>query len=119
MHIVQMINALRIGGAEKLVVTFARAARTKDLKLTVITLRANVPQVKQSVLETGAGVVELHHRKLFAPGRFYRLVRFLQQENVDIIHTHLAMANILGAASGWLAGIPVVTTLHNVSSGSE
>jgi glycosyltransferase involved in cell wall biosynthesis len=119
MHIVQMINALRIGGAEKLVVTFARAARTKDIKLTVITLRANVPQVKQSVLETGAGVVELHHRKLFAPGRFYRLVRFLQQENVDIIHTHLAMANILGAASGWLAGIPVVTTLHNVSTGSE
>jgi glycosyltransferase involved in cell wall biosynthesis len=119
MHIVQMINALRIGGAEKLVVTFARAARTTDIKLTVVTLRANVPEVKQAVLETGARVVELHHRKLFSPGRFYRLVRFLQQEDVDIIHTHLAMANILGAASGRLAGIPVVTTLHNVSTGSE
>jgi glycosyltransferase involved in cell wall biosynthesis len=119
MHIVQMINALRIGGAEKLVVTFARAVQTRDIKLTVITLRANLAEVKQAVIETGARVVEFHHRKMFAPGRFYRLVRFFQQENVDIIHTHLAMANILGAASGRLAGIPVVTTLHNVSTGSE
>lgn len=119
MHIVQMINALRVGGAEKLIITFARSAQSRDVRLTVITLRDNAPDAKRAVLETGAEVVEFHHRKMTAPGRFYRLVRFLQKEKVDIIHTHLTMANILGATSGWLAGIPVVTTLHNVNTQSE
>jgi len=118
MHIVQMINALRVGGAEKLVVTFARSVQTKNAQLTVITLRTSVPEVKQMVLDTGARVVEFHHRKMFAPGRFVQLLQFLKQEKIDVIHTHLTMANILGASSGSLAGIPVVTTLHNVSTES-
>lgn len=118
MHIVQVINALRAGGAEKLIVTFARAIQGTDHRLTVITLRKNVAATEQEVLETGAQVVHFHHRKLYNLGRFRRLVAFCKAESCDVIHTHLTMANILGGAAGYLAHVPVTATLHNTTMSS-
>lgn len=119
MHIAFIINALRAGGAEKLIATFARAIQDSDHRLTVITLRANVPAAEQEVAETGARIIHLHHRKLFHPGRFRRLVTLCKAESFDVIHTHLTMANILGGLAGWLTHTPVTTTLHNVTMQSE
>jgi glycosyltransferase involved in cell wall biosynthesis len=115
MHVVQMINALRIGGAEKLIVTFAQAVQKKDVKLTVITLRQNVLEVQKQVESFGAEVVAFNHRKIQSPKRFLNLVQFLRCQKPDVIHAHLTMATILGAASGALSGVPVVTSLHNTA----
>lgn len=115
MHIVQMINALRVGGAEKLVATFAQAVQDKDIRLTVITLRPNLPAAQALVESFGAQVAAFNHRKIQAPGRFISLVRYLRRIKPDIIHTHLTMATILGASTGWLAGVPVVASLHNTT----
>jgi glycosyltransferase involved in cell wall biosynthesis len=119
MHIAFVINALRAGGAEKLIATFARAIQDSEHRLTVITLRQNVLAVEQEVADTGARIVYLHHRKLFHPGRFRRLVALCQAESFDVIHTHLTMANILGGFAGWLTHTPVTTTLHNVTIQSK
>jgi glycosyltransferase involved in cell wall biosynthesis len=115
MYIVQMINALRVGGAEKLIVTFAQAAQKRDIELVVVTLRPNVPEVQAQVESYGVRVEAFNNRKIQAPGRFLELTRFLRRERPDIIHTHLTMANILGASCGLLTGIPVVATLHNTA----
>ncbi len=119
MHIAFVINALRAGGAEKLIATFARAIQDSEHRLTVITLRPNVAAAEQEVADTGARIIHLHHRKLFHPGRFRRLVALCQAESFDVIHTHLTMANILGGLAGWLTHTPVTATLHNVTMQSE
>jgi glycosyltransferase involved in cell wall biosynthesis len=43
------------------------------------------------------------------------LLRYLRRVKPDVIHTHLTMATILGAVTGTLAGVPVVTSLHNTT----
>ncbi|MGH2522291.1 MAG: glycosyltransferase, partial [Anaerolineales bacterium] len=53
-------------------------------------------------------------RRLLDPVRFVRLVNFLRRERFDVLHTHLAYANLLGVLAGQFAGVPVVSTLHNV-----
>ena len=114
LRVAHIIPALRYGGAEKLVVTLAQeaAART-DIELTVITLRESNEQVRQAVIETGTRLLEPHHRKVYNVPRLLKLYRLIKQHNFDVIHTHLSMANILGGYLGGMAGIPVVTTLHN------
>lgn len=119
MHIVQVVNALRVGGAEKLIVTLAQALQHHDARLTVVTLRPNVPVVQAQVESFGACVMPFSHRKPYAIRRFWNLFHYLRTSAPDVIHTHLSMANILGASAGALAGIPIVSTLHNTKMSTK
>ncbi len=119
MRIAHVINALRVGGAEKLLVTLAGELRRRGIDFTIITLRQSDPEMLALAAAEGARIAEFPHRKLWAPRRFYRLERYLRAERFSVLHTHLTMANILGAAAGRLAGTPVVTSLHNTTMRSQ
>jgi glycosyltransferase involved in cell wall biosynthesis len=43
-----------------------------------------------------------------------RITDFLKNEHIDLIHTHLVRADIYGRIASKLAGIPVITTIHNM-----
>ena len=118
-HIAQMIDGLRFGGAEQLILTFARALQRRNVKLTVITLKRDEPQMQQELQAMGVRVKPFHSRKLVEPDRFRKLWQFKRRERFDVIHTHLTMSNILGATVGRLSGIPVVTSLHNTRTRSQ
>lgn len=114
MRIAQMIDSLNWGGAQKLLVTFARAAREHALDLTIISLRNDDhTPIPGELSALGARVVTFPGRGLFDPFRIARLVRLMRREQFDVLHTHLAYANIIGALVGKLAGTPVVATLHS------
>lgn len=115
LHILHMIDSLCIGGAEKLLVTFAHVAREQQREVTVVSLRhtAQTP-IPDELMQLGARVHIFHAAKLLHPHRMLKLTRFLQQQSIDMIQTHLSSANIIGVLAGRLAKRPVVATLHNV-----
>lgn len=113
MPILYLVDGLRVGGAEKLIVTFAEELRHHPDKLTIVTLQRIVPAMQTAVESTGARVIPLHSKKLVSPLRFQKLWQLVRRERFAVIHTHLTAANILGGFVGWLTGTPVVTTLHN------
>lgn len=117
MHILQLIDTLSWGGAEKLQLTFAREARARGHRLTVIGLKhiADAPYPPM-LTALDAEVDILPGSSLLNIGRIMRLTGFLRREQVDILHTHLAYANIIGALAGALAGVPVVATLHSIGT---
>ena len=47
-------------------------------------------------------------------GRPARLVQMIRQEEIDVVHTHLEGADVIGGAAGRVTGRPVVSTLHIV-----
>ena len=116
LRIAQMIDSIKIGGAEKLLVNFAVEARSRGLPLTVIGLK-RLPDspVEAELRSQQAQVVYFPAAGLLAPGRIWRIARFLRRERFDLLHTHLTYANILGVLTGALAGLPVIATLHSVS----
>lgn len=117
MRIAQIIDTLGIGGAEKLQLTFAREARAHGLTPTVISLGVSpgspIPAQLQAL---GVNVVTYPARRLLNARRLWRITRFLRRERVSVLHTHLTHANIVGALTGRLAGVPVVATLHSIGT---
>lgn len=113
MRVLQIIDTLLTGGAERLQVTFAEAVRARDVQLTVVSLRSGDSPIPALLESLGVTVHMMPAPKLFYPPRLRQLWGLLRREQFDVIHSHLAYANILAALLGRLTSIPVVASLHN------
>jgi glycosyltransferase involved in cell wall biosynthesis len=120
MNVAQMIDTVRTGGAQKLLVTLAEGARGRDLRLEVLSLRRRDDSpIAQQLERLGVGVREFPIRRLADPAQFTEITRFLRGNRYDLLHTHLTYSNILGGLAGRLTGLPVVATLHNTRTGKR
>jgi glycosyltransferase involved in cell wall biosynthesis len=114
MRIAIVIDSLQMGGAQKLVTTFASAASTQQIKPTIVSLHEDFEaSILDSIQSNGVTAAMFPSRSLLDLGRLGRLIRFFRQEKFDLIHTHLSYANILGCVAGYITKIPVVATLHS------
>lgn len=117
MRIVHLIDNLYLGGAQALLVTFARAVREQPrIDLTIVSLRKfeETTPIEDSLRDLGVRVVFISAKKLWNPLRLLRLIRFIRHEQFDVIHTHLSCANILGSITGCIVGLPVIAAIHNL-----
>jgi len=115
MKVVQLIDSLkRGGGAESLVYTFAKAAKSSGINCSIVSIRKNDPQLCQELDDDGVLIKDFSSRKLIDPIRFLRLARYIKSANPDVLHTHLSGSTIIGIAAARLIDKPVVVTLHNV-----
>lgn len=113
-RITHIIDSLAIGGAQKLLVTFAHEAQRQSLGCEVICLGSpSGSAVESELAAAGVSLVFLPARRLLDIRRLRRLVLQIRQSRPDVIQTHLTYANILGGLAGFAAGIPVAATLHS------
>jgi glycosyltransferase involved in cell wall biosynthesis len=114
MRVLQVIDILEYGGAQKLLVTFAQQAQKQGVDTTVVCLNERRGTPVRAELEAyGATVIVLKSRKLFDFKTLQKMFRIMQTGKFDVVHTHLTYSNITGALTGWLTGTPVIATLHN------
>ncbi|WP_246228761.1 glycosyltransferase [Mycolicibacterium psychrotolerans] len=117
MTVAHVIHSLGAGGAEAVLVELARVAPSAGIRLIVIGLsepesgagghRSVVPRLR----ELGAIVYEMHSAR-YNPVPALTLARLFRAERVDIVHTHLKHADVIGGVAARLAGVPSVSTLH-------
>ncbi len=97
--ILHLITSLNIGGTEKFLLTVVKNLNSKyDFSVAYLKERGAVADD----LERG-GI------KVFKTGLF-SLPGYLKENGIEIIHTHLYRANILGRLAGRLAGTPAVVS---------
>lgn len=114
MRIVQILDTLWMGGAQKMQVFLAHSLQPLGIELTVINLSDHADSVLVDQLETaGVRIVSFPFRRLFSPLSFVRLVIFLHQEKFDLVHAYLSYSNIIGSIAGYLLGIPVIASLRS------
>ena len=69
---------------------------------------------KQPILDLGYPVISLKMKSIRdLPRGVVRLRRVLKRYPVDLIHTHLYGANLVGRLAAAITGLPVVSSLHN------
>lgn len=116
MNVAHLIDTLSLGGAQKLLVTYAQAARGRGLPATAISLRSDRDSHFPAEIEAQGGQVRMFgFKRLFEPAKFLRLAAFIRRGRFDILHSHLIHANILAPVLGRLLGIPVAVTLHSIN----
>jgi len=114
MKIVQMIDTLQVGGAQKMQVFLARSLRSLGITLTLINLSRHADASLVAQLEAeDVRIVSFPFRHLFSPVVFFRLVIFLRKEKFDLIHAYLTYSNIIGSIAGCISGIPVIASLRS------
>lgn len=115
-NVAHMIDNLGVGGAQRVVVTLAKVAAQENIKTTLITLRRepiHTPFLEE-LKAAGVPVRIFPARRLLDRKRIGSVMRYLQDEDFDVLHTNLTYAHIIGALAGRRAGLPVVTTLHSI-----
>lgn len=110
-----IIDTLQTGGAQKLLSAFASQSTAHGIELTVINLKEGSSQnISDAIESANAKLITLPSKSLFNLKRLRWLTRFLKEERIDIVQTHLLYANILGSIAAYIAKVPVVCTLHSI-----
>jgi glycosyltransferase involved in cell wall biosynthesis len=111
-----VIDSLKVGGAQRLIAAYAASAAAYGLDPVIITLReGGAPFILESIRAAGVRVIPLPSPSLFNRQRWQRLVEILQEDQVDLVQSHLIYSNILGSLAAHRAGIPVIATLHSTT----
>ncbi|MCC6904770.1 MAG: glycosyltransferase family 4 protein [Anaerolineae bacterium] len=114
-RVLYLIDGLGMGGAERLLVPILQYMDRTHFDVRVCTLQTKDGNpLAEDIRKLGVRVdfLPVHHLRDLS--NLPRVVAYLKQEKIDLLHTQLEFANVLGGlAAAWLR-IPVVTTLHNL-----
>lgn len=116
-RVLTLLDAYRLGGAETLIAQLARVAPACDIDLEVLSLHGpSEDRSKLAPLLEEAGVTPhyLGVRRTLDVASFARLVRWIKDARVDVVHAHLEMSMTMGVPASRIAGVPVVSTFHHV-----
>lgn len=117
MRVCHVIHSLGAGGAEAVLSSLAGVSRRVGVETVVIGLSdADDARAVPALLEAGATVHQLHRGRydLRAVGD---VIGLLRREEIDVVHTHLKHADIVGGAAAKTLSLPAVSTLHVIETG--
>jgi len=107
-----LIDSLTLGGAESLVLPFARAIDGKvDLRVCCLKSIGGNP-IEQRLREAGVSVINLGARNLRDLRSFRRLLALLREHRIELVHAHLTYAAIWAGIAAAITGVRTVATLH-------
>ena len=114
MKVAHLVPTLHSDGPEIGLVDLAGVARQADIDMIVIALSVSSDAAEVGALRrAGVPVAELD---LFPwdPRAVPRTAKLLREQHVEIVHTHLPQADVVGAAAAARNRIPAVSTLHRI-----
>lgn len=119
-RVLQLCSSLTVGGAERLVHGLVQQFDRRRFELFV----ASVAIVQENRLQPefeqlGIPVYVLGAKNLYTPYAYRTLARYIRDNQIDLIHTHLTSADFLGRIVGKTLGVPVISTLNNIPEDYE
>ncbi len=110
-----LIKGLNIGGAEKLLSMSLPFLDRDTFDYQVVYLFKNMNDLVLKFEQAGIPVSCLNMEKVYDLRVIFKLSRLLRKQNIDILHTHLPYAGIVGRLAAKLAGVKaIVSTEHGI-----
>ncbi len=111
LRICQLITELRPAGAERCVYELARRLDPNRFRVHVAALCGGA--VADWLKRAGIGVTVLNVRGKLDIAALARLVKLLRREKIDLLHTHLFHADLVGRIAARIAGVAnLIHTVH-------
>jgi glycosyltransferase involved in cell wall biosynthesis len=119
-RVLELCSSLTTGGGERQVhgiVQHLDRNRFEPHVCAISVVRGNafLPEFEQ----LGVPVTVIGAKNLRSPMAYRALAGYVRREGIDLIHTHLTSADIVGRLVGRWLSVPVVSTLHNVPEDYE
>lgn len=115
LKILQLVDSLTVGGAEQIVLTLAGGVDAARFAMHVCSLSVVRQNELQPAFERlGVPLLPLRARRSYDPAVVRQVWRYAREQQIDVIHTQLTHADIVGRIVGRALGIPVLSTLQNV-----
>lgn len=119
-RILQLCSSLSVGGGERLVhglVQHFDRQRFEPFVASVAVVRGN--RLQPEFEQLGVPIYVLDAKNLYKPYAYRALARYIRENQIDLIHTHLTSADFVGRIVGKALGVPVVSTLNNIPEDYE
>lgn len=114
MRVAHLVASLHPDEPENSIVDLARAAPQAGIDLLVMAISTTGVSPDASALRAlGVPIVELGAAP-WDPRALTRAVDALRRHRVDVVHTHVNNADVVGGAAGARLHLPVVSTLHRI-----
>ena len=108
-----IIDGLGMGGAERLMMPILDHLDKNRFNVRVCVLQSKDGNpLTKDILTLGVKVDLMGIRRLRDPSSLSRLQKYLKNEQVNLVHTQLEFANVLGNISAKLLHLPSVSTVH-------
>jgi len=118
-RVAHIIHSLGAGGAEHVLVELADVAGDAGMELVVIGLSPVDDPVHAGTLRAkGVTVLQLELGR-WDPRAIGHVARALRRHRVDVVHTHLKHADLVGSIAARPLGLPVVSTLHLIEDAPQ
>jgi glycosyltransferase involved in cell wall biosynthesis len=101
--VLHVISSLLAGGTEYAVLRLIRGLDPRRYECHVAWLRGE-PVLAEDFIAAGAQVVGIGLRAKADPRCLARLVRYVRSRRIDLVHTHMDLAEYYGAAAARLGG---------------
>jgi glycosyltransferase involved in cell wall biosynthesis len=108
MKVVMLIESVNGGGAERFTMGLAAALAAAGDDVVVCASRDPGDGRATTTRADGVRVLALGRTRTLSPGAWWRLVRYLRRERVDVLHSHMFGSNVWAVLLGRLARVPVV-----------
>ena len=108
-RIMYLISSLGSGGAERQLVELAKNIDKEKYKPFIVIYR-NIIHYKYILDVEGVSVtcIEMNRNPIFLPIFLWKLVKFIKENKIDIIHSYMPGSNLWGRLAGKLAGCKIV-----------
>jgi len=111
LKVMHIIDNLRMGGAEKVVATIAELLDKKRFEVSVCYFSHG--ELADEMLKKNIAIHRIPLNKWLFPIFLFKLIKLMRQKKIDIVHTHLFTADVLGRIAARLAGVRTIfCTLH-------
>ncbi|MDO5499307.1 MAG: glycosyltransferase family 4 protein [Propionibacteriaceae bacterium] len=118
-RVAQVIHSLGAGGAEKVLTDLSRVHHDAGFEMIVIGLSSVEDPLHADQLRAAGVRVYALERGRFDPRAIPLVAGILTAERIDLVHTHLKHADIVGGVAAWRCGLPQVTTLHLIEEPTD
>jgi glycosyltransferase involved in cell wall biosynthesis len=114
-RVLQVIDGLRIGGAETVLLGLLQLTDHDRFPTYVASVGPNDQEFIERIRAVSPGVFAVTGRALWDPRPVLALASIIRREQIDMVQTHLPGADIQGGLAAWLTGLPVVSVMHSVA----
>ncbi len=114
LRILHLTASLYTGGAERLILGLARQLNRAEFDVHLCAIgRFGQDSMLHDFQRLERPIHLIPIQRFYDPRILVALVQYVRHHQIDLIHTHLLYADILGRLLGQLLRLPVVSTLQN------